>query len=60
MFVWLKKIVMKSVIKDALKLLPKMKEYVFILWGEHHEEILDKVEKAIKSAIVDFIGTKIG
>lgn len=47
MFGWIKKRILKSVIKDITKSLPKYKEYALIYLEEHKDEIIEKVEKAI-------------
>lgn len=51
MFGWIKKRILKSVIKDITKSLPKYKEYALIYLEEHKDEIIEKVEKAIGDII---------
>lgn len=51
MFGWLKKRVLKSIIKDITKQLPKYKEMALIFVEQHADEILAKVREAIMELI---------
>lgn len=51
MFNWLKKRILKSIIKDITKNLPKYKEIALIYVEEHKDEIIEKVKKAIEDII---------
>lgn len=48
---WIKKKVLKSIIKDITKNLPKYKEIALIFVEEHKDEIIEKVKKAIEDII---------
>lgn len=47
MFGWLKKRVLKSIIKDITKQLPKYKEMALMFIEQHSDEVLAKVKEAI-------------
>ena len=47
MFGWVKKLVLKSIIKDITKQMPKYKEMALIYVEKNKDEIIDKVKKAI-------------
>ena len=47
MFVWLKRLVLKSIIKDVTKQIPKYKDMALIYVEQNKDEIIDKVKKAI-------------
>lgn len=51
MFGWLKKRVLKSIIKDITKQLPKYKEMALIFVEQHADEVLAKVKEAIMELI---------
>lgn len=51
MFGWLKKRVLKSIIKDITKQLPKYKEMALIFVEQHADEVLAKVREAIMELI---------
>ena len=51
MFGFVKKLVLKSIIKDITKEMPKYKEYALIYIEEHKDEIIEKVKKAIGDII---------
>ena len=51
MFGWIKKRILKSIIKDITKNLPKYKEIALIYVEEHKDEIIEKVKKAIEDII---------
>ena len=51
MFGWVKKLVLKSIIKDITKELPKYKEMALIYVEQNKDEIIDKVKKAIGEII---------
>ena len=48
---WIKKKVLKSIIKDITKELPKYKEMALIYVEQNKDEILDKVKKAIADIV---------
>ena len=48
---WLKKRILKSIIKDITKQLPKYKEMALIYVEQHKDEIIDKVHNAISEII---------
>lgn len=48
---WLKKRILKSIIKDITKKLPKYKEMALIYVEQHKDEIIEKVKKAISDVI---------
>ena len=45
-------------LEKVLKQIPESKKRLAELWEAHKEEIYDKVKKAIKKAITDFITKK--
>ena len=51
MFGFIKKLVLKSIIKDITKQLPKYKEMALIYVEQNKDDILDKVKKAIADII---------
>ena len=51
MFGWIKKLVLRSIIKDVTKEFPKYKEMALIYIDQNKEEIIDKVKKAIADVI---------
>lgn len=51
MFGWIKKLVLRSIIKDVTKEFPKYKDMALIYIDQNKEEILDKVKKAIADVI---------
>ena len=51
MFGFVKKMVLKSIIKDVTKELPKYKEMALIYIEQNKDEILDKVKKAIADIV---------
>jgi len=51
MFGWLKKRILKSLIKDVVKNMPKYKEHALICIEEHKDEILEKIKKAIEDIV---------
>lgn len=51
MFGWIKKHILKSIIKDITKQLPRYKELALIYVEEHADDILDRVKKAITDII---------
>jgi uncharacterized membrane-anchored protein YjiN (DUF445 family) len=55
MFSWIKKKILKSIIKDITKSLPQLKDKGLILIEEHKDEVIEKVKEAITKTIKDFI-----
>lgn len=55
---WIKKRILKSIIKDITKQLPTYQAKAVQLVEEHKDEVLDKVKEYIKKAIMDFIKDK--
>ena len=51
MFGWIKKKVLKSIIKDITKQLPKYKEMALIFVEQHADEVLAKVKEAIMEIV---------
>lgn len=51
MFGWIKKRVLKSIIKDITKQLPKYKEMALIYVEQHADEVLAKVKEAIMEIV---------
>ena len=51
MFGWLKKRILKSIIKDIIKQLPKHKEEALIYIEKNKDKIIEKVIKAIQDII---------
>ena len=51
MFGWIKKLVLKSIIKDITKQIPKYKEMALIYIEQNKDEIIDKVKMAIAEII---------
>ena len=47
MFGWVKKLVLKSIIKDITKQMPKYRDMALIYVEQNKDEIIDKVKKAI-------------
>lgn len=48
---WIKKKVLKSIIKDITKQLPKYKDLALIYFEQNKDEIIDKVKEAIADII---------
>ena len=48
---WLKKRILKSIIKDITKQIPKYKDMALIYVEQHKDEIIDKVHNAISEII---------
>lgn len=51
MFGWIKKKILKSIIKDITKQLPKYKEIALIYVEQNKDEIIEKVQKAISDIV---------
>lgn len=51
MFGWIKKRILKSIIKDVTKQLPKYKEMALVYIEQNKDEIIDKVKNAIKDIV---------
>ena len=51
MFGWIKKRILKSIIKDVTKQLPKYKEMALVYVEQNKDEIIDKVKNAIKDVV---------
>ena len=51
MFGWLKKRILKSIIKDIAKKLPQYKEQALLYVEMHKDEVIEKVKKAITEII---------
>jgi len=51
MFGWIKKLVLKSIIKDITKQMPKYKDMALIYVEKNKDEIIEKVKKAIGEII---------
>lgn len=51
MFGWIKKKILKSIIKDITKQLPKYKEMALIYVEQHKDELIEKVKKAIEDIV---------
>lgn len=47
MFGWLKKRILKSIIKDITKKLPRYKEEALLYLEQHQDEIIHHVERSI-------------
>ena len=47
MFNWIKKRILKSIVKDVTKQLPKYKDIALIYIEEHKDEVIAKVKEAI-------------
>lgn len=47
MFGWIKKCILKSIIKDFIKEMPRYKEMALLYLEQHSDDILDRVKKAI-------------
>ena len=59
MFNWIKKKILKSIIKDIAKEIPEIKEKAHKLIEEHKYEILKKAKDALFKVIVDVYNSKI-
>lgn len=59
MFKWVRNKILKGLVKDIVKAIPTIKEEGLKLIEEHKDEVLEKVTKAIKKAVVSFINSKI-
>lgn len=55
MFGFLEKWALKRLLKRVVDNMPQAKEKVSEAWEEHKDEIVKKVEKAIKTAVVKII-----
>lgn len=51
MFGWIKKRILKSIIKDITKKLPTYKAMALAYIDEHKDELIERVENAIKEII---------
>ena len=51
MFGWIKKRILKSIIKDITKQIPRYKEMALIYVEQNKDEIIDKVKKAIEDIV---------
>lgn len=51
MFGWIKKKVLKSIIKDLVKQLPRYKDMALVYVEQHFDDILDRINKAITDII---------
>lgn len=51
MFGWIKKRILKSIIKDITKKLPTYKSMALAYIEEHKDELIERVENAIKEII---------
>lgn len=58
MFKWIKKKILKSIIKDVTKELPIYKRKAIAMVEEHKDELIEKAKQAIKNAVMDFIKSK--
>ena len=58
MFNWIKKKILKSIIKDIAKEIPEIKEKAHKLVEEHKHEILKKAKDALFKVIVDVYNSK--
>ena len=58
MFKWIKKKILKSIVKDIAKEIPEMKEKALVLIEEHKDEIIAKIKDAIFKVIVDIYNSK--
>lgn len=58
MIKWLEKWALKRFIERVLKQIPESKRKITGLWELHKEDIYEKVKKAIKKTITDFICKK--
>ena len=59
MIKWIKKKVLKAVIKDIVKELPNWKKEVLKVMEMHADEFLDKIKDEIKKAAKEFFVSKI-
>lgn len=55
MFGFLEKWALKRLLKRVVDNMPQAKEKVSEAWEEHKDEIVEKVKKAIKTAVVKVI-----
>ena len=55
MFKFLEKWALQRLLKRVVENLPQAKEKVSEAWEEHKDEIVEKVKKAIKTAVVKVI-----
>lgn len=55
MFGFLEKWALKRLLKRVVDNMPQAKEKVSEAWEEHKDEIVEKVKKAIKTAVVKII-----
>ena len=59
MIKWIKKKVLKAVIKDIVKEIPNWKKEVLKVMEMHTDEFLDKVKDEIKKSAKEFFVSKI-
>lgn len=59
MLKFIRRKIIEGIIKDIVKDMPKFKEMAILLVEEHKDEILEKIKKAIKKVITNFIKTKL-
>lgn len=50
---WIKKKVLKSIINDAVKELPKYKDMALIYVEQHKDEVIGKIKQAIKDIVLN-------
>lgn len=59
MFEWLKKKILKAAIKNVIKKLPLYKNELSELVKNNIDEVLEKVEVAIKEVLLNFVAKKV-
>lgn len=55
MFKWIRKRILKGIVKDVIKELPEYKEKVLDLLEVYKDELLDKLQEVIKDTVKKFI-----
>ena len=59
MFKWIRKKLLKGIIKDIKKEIPELKNTILEEFEDHKDEILIKCKEVIKDTIKNFIASKI-
>lgn len=59
MLKWVKKKILKSIIKDIKKEIPEIKNTALDYLEDNKDELLDFVKEKLKQAIKDFVDSKV-
>ena len=59
MLKWIKKKILKSIIKDIKKEIPEIKNTALDYLEDNKDELLDFIKEKLKQAIKDFVASKV-